>query len=329
MFSQLVFLLALIFAIQAKNYHHPKLHKSVPTANINADKDTIADRLHNDIRFSKLSEILSETKGLRDNLGDAGLPMTLFAPTDDAFEELKHLPNFGWDNSEIVAYHTVQGSVSDKDFREGQLLDSQLILETLKGGNQILKLVEHEDRWSVNFYAEVKETIKVRNGHIHLVNRVILPPPTIFQGLYMIPTQFSMFTSAAQHAHVDTALDKDKAISVFIVPNRAWERLGSRNLAHLFSPNGAQDLEKILRYHMVDSLFYSRELGDKKSELTLHTFLKGESLHLKASRTRDKLQISINKNTVITVTDVAAENGVVHIVDSVLIPSGVHLPEKV
>ncbi|HHP7229980.1 MAG TPA: fasciclin domain-containing protein [Xenococcaceae cyanobacterium] len=113
-----------------------------------------------------------EAAGLADKLSDSSASYTVFAPTDEAFNQL---PDGALDyllqpeNQEllqqVLSYHVIPSAVESSEISSGSV-------ETLGGG---LALDVTDDRIVVNNASVVDPNIQASNGVIHGVNRVLLP----------------------------------------------------------------------------------------------------------------------------------------------------------
>jgi uncharacterized surface protein with fasciclin (FAS1) repeats len=103
------------------------------------------------------------------------------------------------------------------------------------------------------------------NGVIHTVSFPVLPPPSIFPGLFAFPEGFSTLTSALQRTaltgdvnwewlHSEHKMIGTNAVTFFAPSNRAFSRLPFRLRRFLFSPFGARALRKLLQFHIVPGL---------------------------------------------------------------------------
>jgi len=133
----------------------------------------------------------------------------------------------------------------------------------------------------INFYAKViKPNVKASNGIIHVLNHPLLPPPSIFQGLYMSPHFFSTLTSTLQRSGLTEALDiryiphkgfEGSGLTTLFAPtNHAFGALPKKLRLFLFSPFGEKALKKILSYHVVPNVtvfsdYILKEPTDKTS----------------------------------------------------------------
>lgn len=124
----------------------------------------------NSERFNTLVRAL-EAAGLRDTLASGG-PYTVFAPTDEAFNELpdgalEYLlqPENQELLKQVLTYHVVPGEITASELSTGTV-------DTLGGGVAVLT---NPDRVIVNNASVVNANIQAENGVIHAINRVLLP----------------------------------------------------------------------------------------------------------------------------------------------------------
>ncbi|KAF8197430.1 FAS1 domain-containing protein [Pholiota molesta] len=114
----------------------------------------------------------------------------------------------------------------------------------------------------INFYTRIAHPdVKATNGIIHVVDHPLLPPPSVFQELYLIPRHFSILTSALQRSKLTDNLDLryihgkglegTSLVTIFAPTNRAFESLPAKLQLFLFSPFGERVLQKLLQYHIV------------------------------------------------------------------------------
>lgn len=132
---------------------------------------SLADVLNGDTRFTTLISLI-QAAGLESDLAEA-LPLTVFAPTNAAFEELgegmvKNLmePDKREDLRGILKHHMVSGSFTLQDLEEGQLT-------TLAGDN--IQLLGAGGEATVDGYPIVTADLTARDGVVHAIDRVLLP----------------------------------------------------------------------------------------------------------------------------------------------------------
>jgi uncharacterized surface protein with fasciclin (FAS1) repeats len=121
----------------------------------------------------------------------------------------------------------------------------------------------------------------------------------------------TLVTAVTEAKLVDTLSDADAEFTVFAPTNDAFGALPAGTLDSLLAQDSKKDLTDILTYHVVDSKVLSSQLSDGQKVKTLN----GQELVVSI----DGDTVSINGAKVLT-ADVEATNGVVHIIDSVLLP---------
>lgn len=125
--------------------------------------------------------------------------------------------------------------------------------------------------------------------------------------------RFSILVDAVVKAELVDALSADGPYTVFAPTNDAFEDLFAS-----LGVNGIDDLTKdqltpILLYHVVDGKVMAADV----STGTVPTLNSKASLDIKAS----KKGVMINKSSNVIITDVEGTNGVIHVIDAVLIPT--------
>merc|ERR1719181_740774 len=156
--------------------------------------------------------------------------------------------------------------------------------------------------------------VMASNGVIHVIDKVLLPPtPEPTQSIVDIALadpNFSTLVEALTKADLVDTLSGDGPFTVFAPTNDAFAALGS-TVDDLLLPENKEQLRSVLLYHVLGSKVLSTDLSDG---LTAET-LQGDSVTAHV----DGSTIMINDATV-TAADVLATNGVIHVIDKVLLP---------
>lgn len=131
---------------------------------------TIADALATNPQFGTLNRLVRQA-GLADTLGGAG-PYTVFAPTDEAFKNVpaKALDELGRDPARlkaVLSFHVVAGKVTAATVTNGKL-------KSLEGAD--LATSRAGDFVTVDEAMVTRANVPARNGVIHVVDRVLMPP---------------------------------------------------------------------------------------------------------------------------------------------------------
>ncbi len=237
--------------------------------------------------------------------------LTVFAPTDQAFTNL--LSGLGLssldeiDNTtlaNILKYHVIGSVAMSTDLSSGYYPT----LSTFSGNN-ISMFINVEGGVSINKGTMVTAAdIEAGNGVIHVVDKVILPPTVV--NIALDNSNFSILVEAVVKAGLVEALSAEGPFTVFAPTNAAFEmlftQLGVSGIAELT----VDQLLPILTYHVVNGNVLSTDLSNGEVG-TLNT-----SNKLTIDLTGG---VKIDDSSVIA-ADIQGANGVVHVIDKVLIP---------
>ncbi|WP_078551485.1 fasciclin domain-containing protein [Bacillus alkalicellulosilyticus] len=251
-------------------------------------------------------------------------PFTVFAPTDEAFATL--LNDLGVtaeellqseDLANILLYHVVEGKVMSSDLSDG------MEATTLNGETVTISL----DPVRVNESNVVAADIEASNGVIHVIDAVLLPQgeeeaeepaQADIVDTAVSAGMFNTLVAAVQAADLVDALKGEGPFTVFAPTDEAFaallEELGLTAEELLES----DDLASILLYHVVEGKVMSSDLSDGMEATTLN----GETVTISLDPVR------VNDANVVT-ADIEASNGVIHVIDAVLLPQGDEAAEPV
>lgn len=134
---------------------------------------------------------------------------------------------------------------------------------------------------------------------------------------------FSTLVSALQAAELVTALQGDGPFTVFAPVNAGFAKIDSNTLNSLLAPENQEQLSAILTYHVVAgkidaaTVAAALEAGNGKAELTT---LNGATLTAVAKDGGIFLMDQNGNYSMIVKTDVMASNGVIHVIEDVVMP---------
>ena len=236
-------------------------------------------------------------------------PFTVFAPTDDAFAAAGiDLSTFDTDEenatlSDILLYHVVSGAVASSDVTDG------MSAEALNGDD--VSFTVSEGVVMVNDATVTSADVMASNGIIHVIDKVLMPPadlgdiPTVAQGTGI----HTSLVAAVVQAELLTTLQGDGPFTVFAPTDDAFAAAGI-DLAALDSEEGKATLTDILLYHVVSGAVPSSAVIDGMSA----TAVNGDDLSFAVGE-----GVMVNDANVV-LADVPASNGVIHVIDKVLMP---------
>lgn len=236
-------------------------------------------------------------------------PFTVFAPTDDAFAAAGiDLSTFDTDEenatlSDILLYHVVSGAVASSDVTDG------MSAEALNGDD--LSFTVSDGSVMVNDATVTSADVMASNGIIHVIDKVLMPPadlgdiPTVAQGTGI----HTSLVSAVVQAELLTTLQGDGPFTVFAPTDDAFAAAGI-DLAALDNEEGKATLTDILLYHVVSGAVPSSAVTDGMSAAAVN----GDDLSFAVGE-----GVMVNDANVV-LADVPASNGVIHVIDKVLMP---------
>ena len=293
------------------------------TTNPPMSDESIAEIFAGNEDYSSLLAALQKT-GLDANLGTSGT-FTVFAPDNDAFAEFLNgatLDDVSTDVlTQILLNHVLGTTVTSGQLTTGYVTN----LAENEDGDNLSMYINTDGGVKVNGISTVVQAdVAANNGVIHFVDKVI-PVPTVTTFATADAT-FSTLVSALTTLTPDTNYagilsGTDNApFTVFAPTNAAFTDLLSRFGLSDFSPLTAEQIEIILNYHVLAGLnVRSSDLPGIPDGITPAT-LQGETLLLNlegGAFLRDKSGVDAE----IVVVDVQASNGVIHVVDKVLLPN--------
>ena len=246
---------------------------------------------------------------LVDTLSGVG-PFTVFAPTDQAFTDAGiDLANFNTDEAnqtlvDILTYHVVSGEVLSSALTDG------MSVETLNGDNITIGV---GDNVTVNDATVTLADVVSSNGVIHVIDKVLLPP---VDGPGDIPTIASstgvhdVLVDAIIQAGLLDSLSDVGPYTIFAPTDQAFTDAGI-DLADFSGDDGIAALGNVLAYHVTMGTVMSGELSDGQ----LVTMLNQQQVRVGVTPGG----VIVNDASV-TQADVVASNGVIHVIDKVLMP---------
>jgi uncharacterized surface protein with fasciclin (FAS1) repeats len=269
---------------------------------------TIVDIAIEDGRFTTLVAAV-QAAGLVDALKGEG-PLTVFAPTDDAFAALPEgtvealladIPAL----TDILLYHVVEGKVMASDVVE---LSNAM---TLQGQYVDIKL---EDGKVMIDNAQVIITdIEASNGVIHVIDAVILPETRDIVDIAVEDGRFTTLVAAVQAAGLVDTLKGEGPYTVFAPTDEAFAALPAGTVEGLLADIPA--LTDILLYHVVPGKVMAADVVGLDGQ-SAETALAGKSIDIKL----DMGNVYLNENVKVIITDIETSNGVIHVIDAVLLP---------
>lgn len=122
---------------------------------------------------------------------------------------------------------------------------------------------------------------------------------------------FSTLAAALGAAGLIEALKSEGPFTVFAPTDEAFAKIPPQTLGELLQPENKERLKAILTYHVVPGKVTARDVANLNSAITLQ----GQALKISK---QDGVQIN---NAKVIAPDIEATNGVIHVIDTVLMPA--------
>ncbi|MEB3328220.1 MAG: fasciclin domain-containing protein [Candidatus Sericytochromatia bacterium] len=264
--------------------------------------------------FSTLATALQETN-LVSALQEGGL-FTVFAPTNEAFAALGDALTIlrkPWNRellAEVLKYHVLGAE------KRSEALHTSIVPTLADPATPNLPVVRDGASLTVGGQAVATADVEAANGVVHVLSGVMLPPgfsvpPATVVEVAAGNPEFSTLVQLVTAAGLGEALQAEGPYTVFAPTNAAFAKLPPALVAALLLPENKAKLQQILTYHVAPAAVLARDL-----QAGALTTLEGGAVQVTLPATGPTL----NGDVQVIATDVRAGNGVVHGVDSVLIP---------
>jgi len=237
-------------------------------------------------------------------------PFTVFAPINAAFEAL------GTDQldvlldpanlallQKVLTYHVIPSKVMAADLTDGAMV------ATVEGSDVTIDLSD-PTMPMVNGAKIIATDIVTENGVIHLIDGVLTENLNLVD--VAVVNGFSTLVDLVAQQGLDDALSAPGAgLTVFAPTNEAFAALSA-------VPSG-QALTDVLTYHVLDSEVASGDLSDGLQ--VTNTLLAGGAFTVNISGSAVTITDGAGNTVNVIITDVPASNGIIHVIDAVLLPT--------
>ncbi len=243
-------------------------------------------------------------------------PFTLFAPTDAAFNLLpagtvtallNDIPQL----TDILKHHVVADSVMS-----GMLTNNQIV--TTLHGTDVTVTISGGNVYIDNAMVTLADLV-ADNGVVHVIDAVLLPPTNTVYDIVSNSPDHTTLKAAIDACSLDGVLSGPGPFTLFAPTDAAFNLLPAGTVTALL--NDIPQLTDILKHHVVGSSVMSTMLSNNQVVTTLNGTDITVTINLMGDVFIDNAQV--------VVADIVADNGVVHVIDAVLLPSTTSINEGV
>jgi uncharacterized surface protein with fasciclin (FAS1) repeats len=249
--------------------------------------------------------------------------LTLFAPTDDAFKAAGYASAAAVsaapaaDLQRILRYHVIGSRIDAAGFPTNVNTSYQT---TLSDG-RVVVFRSSDNTITVNNAKIIQGNIAATGSVVHIIDRVLIPPTVTVADLAKGNADLSLFAAAINRAGTTVqtvaTTNTSTGVTVFAPNNAAFKAAGYADEAAINAAD-PKILANLLSYHVLGYRAYLQTFQNGSDIVTAQ----GGSLRFNVSGGKVTIQGKGNGTNVANVTqgDLATTNGVVHIIDRVLLP---------
>jgi uncharacterized surface protein with fasciclin (FAS1) repeats len=170
----------------------------------------------------------------------------------------------------------------------------------------------------------VIDTVKAKWGKIKIVDGVAMISSNDVVENITLSKEYSVLVTAIQNAGLTDTFKSKGPITIFAPTNQAFEKLPAGQLDTLLKPNHKLDLSNLLTYHAIAGRISAKDIERKinsNNGQAAFTTIAGSILTAKIDSNRNIVLIDENGGeSIISKFDIQQSNGMLHVVNSVLIP---------
>ena len=243
---------------------------------------------------------------------------TVFAPTNEAFSQFLADNNFSSLSevpkevlTNVLLYHVINARVMSSDLSAGYAAS----LLPASENNYVSLYFPEENVARINGYSNVAMAdIEASNGVIHIIDKVLTPPTVVDHAI--MNSSFSSLVAAVSKANLVDALNNGENLTVFAPVNDAFSSLLSDLGLSSLDDLTAEDLTPILLYHVIGTSVPAASVAEGYVPTLSMANENNLSLYIQVMDGNVKL----NGQSNVVATDVFGTNGVIHVIDKVLLP---------
>ena len=331
---------------------------SEPIPHLKRPLSTVYELISTSKSATKFAEVIDRYPSIVALLNSTTSNFTVLVPTNTAFEKLFRY-DIGSELSNDSIYDVLKYHISGPYIFPASFITISPSLPTLLhpislNGPQRWRIGWGLKGLAVNADARVTASdIYGSNGVIHVIDSVLIPPPKVRQIIEQMPGELSTLAIALSKvgSHLGNQNAEPFTGTCFAPSNKAFKKLGAKANAFLFSGRGRKYLEALLRYHFVpnttlysnaryntshaSAFDYRREVDMEEwpfpdngyhffpkgiRHYTLPTYLDDQNLYVEIDRFGPLISEGINGQRTVPWQNILGSDGVMHILDTILVP---------
>lgn len=251
----------------------------------------------------------SDMSKLREEIEGKG-SFTMFAPSNGAWEELDPavraalVSNVNIELYNALHFHMVNRRLLTKDMKDGMRVTSMY--------NDLGLYINHYSNGvvTVNCARIIHGNQVATNGVVHVIDRVISAVGNTIKDVLDVEDNLSSFNAAALASGMMDKLDQPGHFTLFAPTNEAFDRLGPGYLERIMGDKDV--IAALVNYHLLNSVQCSEAIMAG----TVYETAEGSTIEIGC----DGDSLTVNGIKMVLKKDIVTTNGVIHLIDRVLIP---------
>ncbi|KAM3678808.1 periostin isoform X7 [Ammospiza nelsoni] len=253
-------------------------------------------------RYSDMSKLRQEIEGRGS--------FTFFAPSNEAWDQLDSETHRNLvDNVNIELYNSLHH----------HMLNKRMLTKDLKNGMTLVSMYNGQKLF-INHYPNGVVTVNcariihgnqiATNGVVHVIDRVLTSVANTIQDFIEFEDELSSFRAPAITSGVMDILGRPGHYTIFAPTNEAFEKLPRGVLERIMGDKVAS--EALVKFHILNTLQCSEAITGG----AVYETLEGNTVEVGC----DGESLTVNGVKMVKRKDIVRSNGVIHLIDQVLIP---------
>uniref|UniRef100_A0A8D3BV76 Periostin n=1 Tax=Scophthalmus maximus TaxID=52904 RepID=A0A8D3BV76_SCOMX len=244
---------------------------------------------------------------LREEIEGKG-SFTMFAPSNDAWDKynktLKKKSNVNIELYNALHFHMVNRRLLTKDMKDGMTVKSMY--------NDLGLYINHYSNGivTVNCARIIHGNQVATNGVVHVIDRVISAVGNTIKDVLDVNDELSSFNAAALASGMMDKLDQSGHYTLFAPTNEAFDKLNPGYLERILGDKAV--IAALVNYHLLNSVQCSEAIMAG----TVYETAEGSNIEIGC----DGDSLTVNGIKMVLKKDIVTSNGVIHLIDQVLIP---------
>ncbi|XP_008295902.1 periostin isoform X2 [Stegastes partitus] len=252
----------------------------------------------------------SDVSKLREEIEGKG-SFTMFAPSNDAWDQLEPNVRAALESNvnielyNALHFHMVNRRLLTKDLKNGMSLTSMY--------NDLGLYINHYSNGvvTVNCARIIHANQVATNGVVHVIDRVISAVGNTIKEVLDVNDELSSFSAAALASDMMDKLDQPGQYTLFAPTNEAFDKLSPGYLERIMADKTV--IAALVNYHLLNSV----QCAEAIMAGSVYETEEGSTIEIGC----DGDSLTVNGIKMVLKKDIVASNGVIHLIDQVLVPN--------